>query len=64
MMKDYPMGIKADAIQVTDDGVSGQLSTTNATIPAGGNDACFTSLWDVQQGRLTPPWVLEALSVT
>ena len=44
MMKDYPMGIKADTIQVTDDGVSGQLSTTNATIPAGGNDACFTSL--------------------
>ena len=44
LTKDYPMGIKADAIQVTDDGVSGQLSTTNATIPAGGNDACFTSL--------------------
>ena len=44
MMKDYPMGIKADTVQVTNDGVTGQLSTRNATIPAGGNDACFVGL--------------------
>ena len=63
MMKDYPMGIKADAIQVTDDGVSGQLSTTNATIPARrqrapASPACGTS----NRGRLTPPGPRHYLS--
>ncbi len=44
LMKDYPMGIKADTVQVTNDGVTGRLSTRNATIPADGNDACFVGL--------------------
>lgn len=44
LMKDYPMGIKADAVEVTNDGVTGRLSTRNATIPANGDDACFTGL--------------------
>ncbi len=44
MMKDYPMGIKADTVQVTDTGVTGQFSTQNATIPLNENDPCFVGL--------------------
>ena len=43
-MKDYPMGIKADTVQVTDTGVTGQFSTQNATIPLNENDPCFVGL--------------------
>jgi hypothetical protein len=44
MTKDYPLGIHADSVQVTDSGVTSQFSTQNATIPAGGQDACFGGL--------------------
>lgn len=40
----YPLGIKADSIQVTDTGVVGKFSTRNASIPAGQDDECFSKL--------------------
>ena len=42
--KELPLGIKADSIQVTDDGVVGQFSTRNAKIPAEGDNPCFADL--------------------
>lgn len=44
LTKNYPMGIHADSVTVTDTGVSSQFSTQNAKIPAGQQDACFSSL--------------------
>jgi hypothetical protein len=41
---ELPLGIKADSVEVTDDGVVTTFSTQNATIPAGGNDPCFDTL--------------------
>ncbi|WP_343600817.1 DUF2993 domain-containing protein [Mycobacterium sp.] len=44
---DYPLGIHADTVKVTDSGVQATFSTRNATIPAGGDggqDPCFTNL--------------------
>ena len=35
LTKNYPMGIHADSVQVTDSGVVSQFSTQNATIPRG-----------------------------
>jgi hypothetical protein len=41
----YPLGIHADSVQVTDTGVTSHFSTRNATIPAGdNNDSCFANL--------------------
>ena len=41
----YPLGIHADGVKVTDTGLEGTFSTSNATIPAGGSqDACFANL--------------------
>jgi hypothetical protein len=44
MTKNYPLGIHADSVQVTDSGVTSQFSTQNATIPVGQQDACFAVL--------------------
>jgi len=44
LTKNYPMGIKADNIQVTESGVASQFSTQNAEIPKGEQDPCFTGL--------------------
>jgi hypothetical protein len=45
LTKDYPLGIHADSVQVTDSGVTSHFSTQNATIPAGGQaDPCFAGL--------------------
>ena len=44
LTKDYPMGIKADAVQVTDTGVVSQFSTQNASIPKSNDDPCFAGL--------------------
>jgi len=44
LTKDYPLGIKADSIQVTDSGVAAQFSTQNASIPKGNNNPCFQRL--------------------
>ncbi|MBV8787575.1 MAG: DUF2993 domain-containing protein [Mycobacterium sp.] len=45
LTKNYPLGIHADSVQVTDSGVTSKFSTRNATIPAGdNNDPCFANL--------------------
>jgi hypothetical protein len=45
--RNYPLGIHADSVKVTSDGVQGSFSSSNATIPAGGGgqqDPCFANL--------------------
>jgi LmeA-like phospholipid-binding len=44
LTKNYPMGIHADSVEVTDTGVVSQFSTQNAEIPKGGEDPCFSGL--------------------
>jgi hypothetical protein len=44
LTKNYPLGIKADDVTVTDTGVTARFSTKNATIPAGETDPCFAGL--------------------
>lgn len=45
LTKNYPLGIHADSVQVTDKGVTSHFSTRNATIPNGNdNDPCFANL--------------------
>jgi LmeA-like phospholipid-binding len=39
--KSYPLGIHADSVQVTNDGVVARFSTRDASIPAAQNDPCF-----------------------
>jgi hypothetical protein len=43
--RNYPLGLHADSIKVTDSGVQATFSSTNATIPAGGTqDSCLANL--------------------
>ncbi|WIM87303.1 DUF2993 domain-containing protein [Candidatus Mycobacterium wuenschmannii] len=43
--RNYPLGLHADSIKVTDSGVEAAFSSTNATIPAGNNDdPCLADL--------------------
>lgn len=42
--KNYPLGIHAEAVQVTDSGVVAQFVTRNASIPKGNQDPCFAGL--------------------
>jgi hypothetical protein len=43
--RNYPLGLHADSIKVTDSGVEATFSSTNATIPAGGSqDPCLADL--------------------
>lgn len=42
--KNYPLGIKADSVVVTDTGVNAKFSTRNAALPAGGEDPCFAGV--------------------
>jgi hypothetical protein len=44
LANNYPLGIRADSVQVTDTGVSGHFSTRNAPIPLGSQDPCFANL--------------------
>jgi hypothetical protein len=44
LTKNYPLGIHADSVQVTDSGVVSQFSTQNASIPKGNQDPCFAGL--------------------
>ncbi|HET7664951.1 MAG TPA: DUF2993 domain-containing protein [Mycobacterium sp.] len=44
LTKNYPLGIHADSVQVTDSGVVSQFSTQNASIPKGEQDPCFAGL--------------------
>jgi LmeA-like phospholipid-binding len=40
----YPLGIHADSVQVTDSGVVSQFSTQNASMPKANQDPCFAGL--------------------
>jgi LmeA-like phospholipid-binding len=40
----YPMGIHADSVQVTPNGVNARYSTQNAAMPKGSEDPCFAKL--------------------
>jgi hypothetical protein len=43
--KNYPLGIHADSVQVTDTGVTSHFSTQNASIPQDkSTDPCFANL--------------------
>ncbi|MBV8862873.1 MAG: LmeA family phospholipid-binding protein [Mycobacterium sp.] len=43
--QNLPLGIHADSVKVTSNGVEGSFSSSNATIPAGGSqDPCFANL--------------------
>lgn len=44
LTKNYPLGIKADSVQVTDSGVTSHFSTRNASIPKSTEDPCFANL--------------------
>ena len=44
LLKQYPLGIHADSVQVTNDGVVAHFSTQNASIPAAQSDPCFAHL--------------------
>ena len=44
LTQNYPMGIRADSVQVTDSGVVSQFSTQNAEIPKDRDDPCFAGL--------------------
>jgi hypothetical protein len=40
----YPLGIKADSVKVTDTGVVGTFSSQNASIPKADANPCFAKL--------------------
>ncbi|MDT5019201.1 MAG: hypothetical protein QOD39_5361 [Mycobacterium sp.] len=44
LTKNYPLGIHADSVQVTDSGVVSQFSTQNASMPKEQQDPCFAGL--------------------
>jgi LmeA-like phospholipid-binding len=44
LTKNYPLGVHADSVQVTDTGVVSKFSTKNATIPVGQQDPCFAGV--------------------
>ncbi len=44
LTKNLPMGIHAETVQVTDNGVDARFATRNATIPNGQQDPCFAGL--------------------
>lgn len=44
LINDYPLGIHADSVQVTNDGVNAHFSTRNASMPPGETDPCFAKL--------------------
>jgi hypothetical protein len=44
LTKKYPMGLRADSVQVTDTGVVAHFSTRDATMPSHSQDPCFVHL--------------------
>jgi hypothetical protein len=44
LTKNYPLGVHADSIQVTDSGVTSKFSSQNADMPAGQQDPCFAGI--------------------
>lgn len=44
LTKDYPMGVHAESVQVTDSGVISRFASQNASIPKSNDDPCFAGL--------------------
>ncbi|WP_310779532.1 LmeA family phospholipid-binding protein [Mycobacterium sp. Z3061] len=44
LTKDYPLGVRAESVEVTDNGVIARFAARNATIPAGNTDPCLADL--------------------
>ena len=44
LTRQFPLGIHADSVQVSGNGVVGHFSTRNASIPADQTDSCFANL--------------------
>jgi hypothetical protein len=44
LTNNYPLGIKASSVEVTDTGVVAQFATRNASIPVEQDNACFAGL--------------------
>lgn len=44
LTENYPMGIHADSVQVTDSGVVARFSTQNGSMPKAADDPCFAGL--------------------
>jgi len=44
LTKNFPLGIHADSVEVTNTGVTSHFSTQNATIPAGNKYPCFANI--------------------
>ncbi len=44
LTNELPMDIRADSVEVTNDGVKTQFSTRNATIPSSEQDSCFSNI--------------------
>jgi hypothetical protein len=44
LTKNFPLGIHADSVEVTNTGVTSHFSTQNATIPAGSTNPCFANI--------------------
>ncbi|MGV0740801.1 LmeA family phospholipid-binding protein [Mycolicibacterium sp. XJ870] len=44
LTEDYPMGIHADSVEVTDSGVVARFSTENGSMPKAQDDPCFAGL--------------------
>jgi hypothetical protein len=44
LANNFPLGVHADSVQVTDTGVTAHFLTRNATIPQSQQDACFANL--------------------
>ncbi|MBI2701498.1 MULTISPECIES: DUF2993 domain-containing protein [Mycobacterium] len=44
LTKNYPLGVKAESVEVTDSGVVARFAARNATIPTGNTDPCLADL--------------------
>ncbi|AYE94147.1 DUF2993 domain-containing protein [Mycobacterium paragordonae] len=44
LTKNYPLGVRAESVDVTDSGVVARFAARNATIPAGNTDPCLADL--------------------
>ena len=44
LTKNLPMGIHAESVQVTDNGIDARFGTRDATIPNGQQDPCFAGI--------------------
>lgn len=44
LTRNFPLGVRADSVQVTDNGVAAHFSARNVSIPAAQSDRCFAKL--------------------